>query len=126
METSYTKGSRDGWKAVTEIPLTQYATVTEKCYGDVPGRTFTRVLRISTFKASNGQLISSANVHETGNGMLRMSLGGDFSKRLVTSGVRCTEQAVRAQHENALAVAPAVLAEAHAFYAAKDAEKVPA
>jgi hypothetical protein len=48
---------------------------------------------------------------------------GDYSKRVLVTATRCTEKAVREQHTQALGQADALLAEAHAFYAAQEERK---
>lgn len=45
---------------------------------------------------------------------------GDFSKRLMHKGVRCTEKTVNELHQQALNVSDLTMSEAAAFYAKKE------
>lgn len=112
---------KDGWHAKTLITLGP-APAQEHMAHRGPGE---RVLSISTYKNSRG-LGSYASVAHHYDGCVSFAIGGDYSKHLIQTQERCTEKAIRAQHAQALALAQQILDEAHAYYAAKDAQKVPA
>lgn len=87
-QTIFDKDKRDGWKAVTRIPLSG-------C----------QVLKISTYKllGQTSCLVTQATVCTVGDGFERYVLSygtrGDFSKRLILSQPkRMTEAVVREQH----------------------------
>lgn len=61
-----------------------------------------RVLEVYTGKNSRGDLYTSASVHKLeGNAKTHMVFQ-DFHKVMATVRVRCTEKAVRQQHEDVL------------------------
>lgn len=103
MTTRFRKGP-DGWQARTEIGLP----------------TKDRVLVISTHKTSSGLVTHNMINTKVGN-LLQWEMFGDFSKRLVHTGTRCTEKTVRDLHQQALDVQADTIAEADAFYAKKEA-----
>ncbi len=96
---------REGWNAKSQLDLAD-----------------NRVLQISTYKASNGSLRTSASVHLKVDGGLRHVFGygtpgGDFSETLVASKpARVTEAVVAAQHDSVLTTLPGVLAAIEAHY----------
>lgn len=94
---------RDGWEARTEIGLGAY----------------NRVLVITTHKTTGG-VVTQATVNKLTDGMLVWEMFGDFSKRQVYKGVRCTEKTIRDLHEQALGVSDITMSEAAAHYAKKD------
>lgn len=105
--TSITNG-KNGWQAETVLSFNEAKF---------------QKLTISTCK-SNGALTTRASVSEHRDGMMRHAFGlgtgkGDYSKRVVVTQERATEKNVRAQHANALHHVPAIVAEAHAHYAAQ-------
>mgnify|MGYP001022612851 CR=1 FL=1 len=106
MATTISKG-RDGWDAETVIDL----------------ETKNRVLIITTHKV-NGGVANRATVNTKKDGFLSWDLFGDFSKRTVFKGTRCTEKTVRALHQQALDAVEQIKAEAAAFYQVKDAKEV--
>lgn len=83
-----------------------------------------RELRITTGKSYRGGISSRAQVgivtHGSGYTGFQISMGlgggGDYSKVIVTTAVRCTEKALRSLHAQALEQAEATLAEARAKY----------
>ncbi len=114
-ETKMTKGS-NGWRAETKIALGMTRPDDFK-RGDLA-----MLLVISTSKAMNGGLYSSANVQAEGFGVVTFEIGGDFSKTIERDrAARCAEKTVAAMQERALGRKEALLAEAKAFYAAKGA-----
>lgn len=96
---------REGWEAKTTIGL----------------GVANRILQISTHKGSRG-LVTCSSVMKSENGILTFEMFGDFSKRVPYNGVRCTEKTVRELHAQALSVSDLTMAEAAAFYVAKDAK----
>ena len=97
---------REGWNAKSQLNLAD-----------------NRVLQISTYKASNGSLRTSASVHLKVDGGLRHDFGygtpgGDFSETLVvTKPARVTEKVISAQHESVLKTIPGILSAVQAHYA---------
>lgn len=115
-ETTMNKGQRNGWKATTNYPMGETK--------DHFGRQADRLLHFSTYKDSRGGLTSNAMVCLSRDGMISFAIGGDFSKSILRTSARCTEKSIREQHAQALMQAEAILAEAHAFYDAKDQKAV--
>lgn len=103
MTTRTYKDPRNGWTARTVIELGAH----------------NRVLVIETRKTQGG-MVTSQTVNTKQNGMLAWEMLGDFSKRLVYKGARCTEKTVRDLHQQALGVSDLVMSEAAAYYAKKD------
>ena len=97
---------RDGWQARTEIGL----------------GIENRVLVITTHKTTGG-IVNQATVNKATDGMLVWEMFGDFSKRQVYKGVRCTEKTIRDLHQQALEVSDITMSEAAAYYAKKDTHK---
>lgn len=87
-ETRIRKGVY-GWCAETEIKMPEL--------GD------NRVLDITTMKRSSGALVTTATVNIRDGMWVTHRVFEDFQTTLDQSRVRCTEAAVRAQHERALA-----------------------
>lgn len=101
-----------GWKATTDIPL------------EAP-----RVLRIETSKLEvrgvAAGVSTTASVHKVDGHFITMDLFGDFRKTVARDSIsKCTEKSVKTLHAKALVEADAYVAEAVAFYVAKDAAKV--
>ena len=120
METKVTKG-KNGWEAETSISM---GPATER-HGDKVGE---RVLTIRTSKGYGpGKGIDArASVALHLDGWVQHVIGygtpgGDFSQRILRSGAKCTEKAVRALHEEAITHADAILADARDHYAAQKA-----
>ena len=109
MATTISKG-RDGWQAETVIDL----------------GIKDRVLIVSSHKATGG-VVTTSTVNTKKDGFLSWDLFGDFRRRTMFKGARCTEKTVRALHQQALDAVEQIKAEAAAFYQVKDAkEGVPA
>lgn len=99
-----TAKGRDGWESKTDIQLGN-----------------SRVLRITTNKASRGGVETDARVHTIEGGFLRTELFGDFSKTYASnSALRCMEKTVAAQHFVVLETLESIRAEVTAFYLAKN------
>ena len=114
MDTNMRKGG-DGWRAETRVDL---GPVTNHRGEGM------RVLTINTWKHSNGGIYTSASAAVHLDGMTSFEIFGDFHKTLIPrDGTKCTEKAVRQWHERALLQVDGVVAEAKAFYAAKDAKR---
>lgn len=105
MTTTYTRDS-DGHKATTVHDLQKQ-----------------RELHITTYKSSNGPLVTSATVHQIEGDLKRHrfgcgGFGGDFSQRLVcTFPARVTAKTVKEQHEQCLQKLQEVLTAVDAHYA---------
>ena len=97
---------RDGWEARTEIGM----------------GTSNRVLVITTHKTTGG-VVTQATVNTLTDGMLAWEMFGDFSKRTVYKGVRCTEKTIRDLHQQALEVSDLTMSEAAAHYVKKDTKQ---
>lgn len=93
------KDIRGNWAAEDEIKLE----------GD-------RVLKILTRKTSDGTLVTSATVHLRDGMFLSHRMFTDFSQRLMTAKIRCTEKAVAAQHAEAMTKLPELKEAVDAFY----------
>ncbi|AOW13354.1 hypothetical protein LPB72_09935 [Hydrogenophaga crassostreae] len=97
---------REGWNAKSQLDLAD-----------------NRVLQISTYKASNGSLRTSASVHTKVDGGLRHVFGygtpgGDFSGNVaITKPARVTEKVVAEQHALVLDVVPELLVSIENHYA---------
>lgn len=102
MNAQISKG-RDGWEAKTTIDMGADS----------------RVLIVSTHKTTGG-MVTSAMVNKRDGAFLTWDMFGDFNKRTVYKGVRCTEKAVRDLHQQALDSIEQTLAAAAAHYAAKE------
>lgn len=114
--TCFSKSTRNGWNALTIIEL---GACKSRWNGDEEG---TRQLRISTGKASRSGIYTSATCAFSRQGATTFAIGGDFSKTVArNSEVKCTEKSVRAQHATVLVEIDALVAEATAFYAPKEA-----
>lgn len=96
---------RDGWDARSTLGMGLH----------------NRVLVITTHKTQGGMVTQATVNTDNGNGFLVWEMFGDFSKRTVHKGVRCTEKTVRELHAQALAVSDITMSEAAAFYAKKEA-----
>ena len=62
-----------------------------------------RVLKFHTHKVSDGALVTTATVQLRDGRFLSHRMFTDFSQRLMTAQVRCTEKNVAAQHTEAIA-----------------------
>ena len=61
-----------------------------------------RVLRINTHKVSDGSIVTSATVQIRDGMFLSHRMFTDFSQRMMTADVRCSEKNVAAQHAEAM------------------------
>jgi len=111
-----TKFPRTGWKALTKIELCQVAPGSEPLHREGG----MRVLRIETSKGTKGGIYTSALVCLERDGMTTWAIGSDFHKRIAASPSRCTERSVSDLHSESLKQADAIVAEARAYYEAKD------
>lgn len=107
MTTTYTR-DRDGHKATTVHDIQKQ-----------------RELHITTYKSSNGPLVTSATVHHIEGNFKRHTfgcggVGGDFSQRLAcTFPARVTAKTVSGQHEQCLLKLQEILTAVNAHYAAQ-------
>jgi hypothetical protein len=95
------KGCR-GWTAETTLALDD-----------------SRYLQILTMKRHSGALVTTVNAAVKEGSFFTYSPLDDFRATLASVVTRCTEKAVTAQHEEALAGIDDVKASALAFYAAR-------
>lgn len=102
MNTQISKG-RDGWEAKTTIDM----------------GADDRVLIVSTHKTTGG-MVTSATVNTKDGDFLVWDMFGDFNKRTLYKGARCTEKTVRELHQLALDGIEQTMAAAVAHYAAKE------
>lgn len=100
--TKIYKDTYYGWKAITLLPVPQ---LSDKTY-----------LEITTMKRSSGALCTSCWIQKEDNGYLSHVMCQDFSKTIYEAKVRCTEKAVREQHELALQNIATTIAEAVTHY----------
>lgn len=114
--TTLMQKGREGWNAKDTIDLGAATSA---------GRTGTRMLEISTYKRSRGGIHTRVNCHIVADGCTIFEVFGDYNKTVATiEGAKCTEKAVKTLHATVMAQqADAILAEARAFYSAKDAAK---
>ena len=98
---------REGWEAKTIIGMGMN----------------NRLLVISTHKTTGGMVNTFAIFTDMGDGGMSCELFGDYSKRTVCKGTRCTEKTVRDLHAQALSVSDLHMRDAADFYAKKDAAK---
>lgn len=105
MEMQVIKG-RDGWEAKTTIDMGAE----------------NRVLIVTTGKTTGGMVTRAVVNTDNGDGFLVWDLFGDFNKRTVYKGARCTEKTVRELHQLALDGIEQTMAAAVAHYAAKEAK----
>uniref|UniRef100_A0A6M3K3D0 Uncharacterized protein n=1 Tax=viral metagenome TaxID=1070528 RepID=A0A6M3K3D0_9ZZZZ len=117
-KTRFYKEQRGGWNGKDTIDMGVAAIHGNRGEG-------TRMLQIHTYKRSRGGIHTFASCAIHAAGMMTMDLFGDYSKTVATlDGVKCTEKSIKTLHTKVMAEqADAILAEARAFYAAKDAAK---
>jgi len=97
------KDTHNNWKAADTIRLVA-----------------NRVLEITTHKVYDGTVVTTASVHIIeDSGFMTHRVYNDFSQRLMTTRVRCTEKAVAAQHAEAMTKKHEILEAVTAWYAAK-------
>ena len=84
-----------------------------------------RVLKVSTHKVSSGSLVTTATVHLYDGNFLSHRMFTDFSQRLMTADVRCTERNVTLQHADAMTKLGEIKEAITAWYVSKG-ESVPA
>jgi hypothetical protein len=115
-ETTIEKSAYNGWNAETLIPMGQ--TVAPS-----PGMTGgERTLCISTAKAQRGGIYSYATVYIIAPGSRMTEVFGDYRKHFnQTEAKMVNEKRIREAHAVALSQADAIMAEALAFYAKKEA-----
>ena len=102
-DTKIYKDTYYGWEALTLLPVPQ---LSDKTY-----------LEVVTMKRSSGALCTSCWIQkESTEGYLSHAMYQDFSKTIYKAKVRCTEKAVREQHELALQNIATTIAEAVAHY----------
>lgn len=97
--TRISKG-RDGWQAKTVLPLGF-----DK-----------RVLVISTYKTTGGVVTQQQVMKLDDHGCMSFMMFGDFSKRTMFKGVRCTEKTITEIHKQATDVSDLTMSEACKFY----------
>lgn len=105
MTTRISKG-RDGWQAETQIDL----------------GIKDRVLIVSSHKTAGG-VVTTSTVNTKKDGFLSWDLFGDFRRRTMFKGARCTEKVIRELHQQALDALEQIKADAAAFYEKKDAKE---
>ncbi len=111
-----TKG-KNGWRALTQIDIPDVVA-----HGGREGKPGKSVLQIETAKGYNGGICTVARVIWQGDTFHVHALGmgsgrGDFFATVLQTPGRCTEKTVKAQHEEVLTHADAILAHARQFYA---------
>lgn len=104
IEETYVRKGRDGWEAKTTF--------------NVHGN---RYMQIRTSKSSRGGIDSTAScVNINSDGTLTMMLFHDYHKTLLKNDVRCTDKAIKTQHDQALLLKDALLLDVGTFYLARD------
>lgn len=89
--TAIYKDIRNSWHAETHVDLGE-----------------NKQLRLSTWKTDRG-LQSFASVCKLENGCVTHMMYADYSKRVILEKARCTEKAVREQHDRALKMLPVIM-----------------
>lgn len=104
MQTNVDK-AKTGWRAETSIDLNDK-----------------QVLKLNTRSNTRGGIATWASVHEVqDNGMLAHVLMQDFSTAVrIDTTVRCTEKAVRRQHDVVLSFLEQIKQSVQAFYGPKE------
>ena len=69
-------------------------------------------------------VVTTSTVNTKKDGFLSWDLFGDFRKRTMFKGARCTEKVIRELHQQALDVSDLTMSEAAAHYEKKDAVTV--
>lgn len=100
--TKVQKGMRGTWEAKDSIELVA-----------------NRVLQVSTHKTSDGTLVTTATVHLHDGNFLSHRMFTDFSQRMMTAAIRCTEKNVAAQHAECMKKINEVHSAITAWYVAK-------
>lgn len=114
MKTTIGKSFRDGWEAVTAIPLEGIKALSA---GDNPGQT---VLQIHTYKSYRGLGTHASVMHYQNDGSKTCMMCQDFSEQVLRSPARCTEKSVRELHAQALETVAALMLKVRAHYAQQD------
>jgi hypothetical protein len=105
MTTHIRKDIRGNWRAEDSINLAAA----------------NRVLQITTSKVDGGLVVTRATVSTRDGGFLSHMVYQDFSQRLMTAQVRCTEKNVTAQHAAAVAKLAEIKEAVTAWYAKEEA-----
>lgn len=90
-----------------------YGSWTSKSQMDLPDN---HVLQIHTSKIATGLLVTTATVHKVEGTSMTFRMFQDYSKRIVSGKIRCTEKNVIEQHTVALTQLDQVLSEVNAKY----------
>ena len=104
MKTRINRGLHGSWQAETWVPLDANAG-----------------LRISTRKVAQGALVTSATRMTLNDGVVSYMMFRDFHKIYLAMNTRVTQNAVKAQHDEALSMLDKIKADCEAFYAEKEA-----
>ena len=76
-----------------------------------------RVLRINTHKVSDGSVVTTATVQIRDGMFLSHRMFTDFSQRMMTAAVRCSEKNVAGQHAECMKKLPELKEAVAAHYA---------
>ena len=99
------KDSRGNWKASTEITIGENEVKQA------------RILSVSTFKTSDGAVVTTASVSHVEGMFMTHRMYGDFSERMIsTRHGRVTEKVIREQQLAALKEIDEMIICAKAFY----------
>ena len=85
-----------------------------------------RRLRLTTSKVEGRGLVSTAQVVEVEEGMVRFAIFGDYRAIVRTVHLKATEKNIRAEHQIALEAIPALIKAACEFYAERVKQRGPA
>lgn len=75
-----------------------------------------RVLRINTHKVSDGNIVTTATVSIREGKFLSHRMFTDFSQRMMTAAIRCSEKNVATQHAEAMTKLPELKEAVVAWY----------
>jgi hypothetical protein len=118
MNTIIRKDCRGNWKADTRIEFDAGIGGDSDIGGDSGKR---QVLEIHTGKNHRGELYTSASVHKIDGAFSTFVMFQDFHKVMVATRIRCTEKAVKAQHDDVLSRIASIKQYAKQHYSDKEA-----
>lgn len=108
-ETFISKDKRSGWRAETKIRLGVDDTDADK-----PARW---QLDVTTRKGNSAGIVTHATVGKVERGFVTHRLYTDYSRYVFKREGKCTEKAVGAQHDEALAMLETIIADVRDHYA---------
>ena len=102
MKTRINRGLHGSWQAETWIPLDANTGI-----------------RLSTRKVAQGALVTSATRMTLNDGVVSYMMFRDFHKIYLAMNARVTQNAVKAQHDEALSMLDKIKSDCAEFYSSK-------